>query len=374
MPLSVGNGGEEEVPAREISSEVLDLLGAGYNRRWAAPSSARSTAALEEGAVMVTYDEWQSRYGADPGIIGRTIGRIRGRRFPAVVVGVLPPAFRPLEAFSAPGETAGYYFPAAPEGLSEERGWEEWYVLGRLKPGVSIAQARTEVQRIAAELARDVPDAVGLRRRNGSGYALGLNGLQAQTIGASGRVLALFLGAASLLLVLAAMNAATLLLARTLERIEGVRRSDGTRSRPPQGHSPRPGEAGILVAAGGALGVLIAYGGVAAFLSYAPASIPRLNAVALDGRALAVAIAVSLGAGLGVGLLAGDSRDTARALGTSARRGACVRRTQRRVCAPCWSAVRCRWRSSCSLARRCCSTHSFDSRRSIRASMATDSS
>ena len=61
----------------------------------------------QEGAVMVTYEEWQSRYGADPGVIGRTIGRIRGGRFPAIVVGVLPPDFRPLEAFSAPGETTG---------------------------------------------------------------------------------------------------------------------------------------------------------------------------------------------------------------------------------------------------------------------------
>jgi predicted permease len=302
MPLSIGNGGEEEVPAGEISSEVMDLLGV--------PAPALGRAFLreeygspQEGAVMVTYEEWQSRYGADSGIIGRTIGRIRGGRFPAVVVGVLPQGFRPLEAFSAPGETTRYYFPAAPERLPEERGWEQWYVLGRLKPGISIAQARAEVQRVAVDLARDVPDAVGLRRRNGAPYLIGLNGLQAQTIGASGRVLALFLGAAGLLLALAAMNAATLLLARALERSKefGVRMALGAgRIRVIR---LILSEAGILVVAGGALGVLIAYGGVAAFLRYAPASIPRLNAVALDGRALAVAIAVSLGAGLAVGLL-----------------------------------------------------------------------
>jgi predicted permease len=303
MPLSsVRDGGEEEVPAREISPDLLDLLGA------TPPALGRAFLPQEygspqEGAVMITHEEWQSRYGADPGVIGRTIGRIRGGRFAAVVVGVLPRGFRPLEAFSGPGETAGYYFPVAPDQKPPDRGWEEWYVLGRLKPGISIEQARAEVQGIAADMSREVPDAVGLRRRGGSSYQIGLNGLQAQTIGASGNVLLLFLGAAGLLLVLAAMNAATLLLARSLARTSefGVRMALG---------AGRPriirlilSEAGILVVGGGVVGVPLAYAGVAAFLRYAPSSIPRLNAVALDGRALAVAITASLGTGLLVGLL-----------------------------------------------------------------------
>ena len=162
--------------------------------------------------------------------------------------------------------------------------------------------------------------------RNGSRYRIGLNGLQAQTVGASGRVLALFLGAAGLLLVLAAMNAATLLLARSLERTKefGIRMALGAgRMRIIR---LILSEAGILAVAGGAIGVLLAYGGVAAFLRYAPASIPRLNAVALDGRALALAIAISLGTGHRGRALAGDSPDAARTLGTPAEGGAFVRR------------------------------------------------
>lgn len=158
MPLSIRDGDEEEVPAHEISSEILGLLGA------ATPALGRGFVPEEygspqEGAVMVTYEEWQSRYGADPGIIGRTIGRIRGGRFPAIVVGVLPRDFRPLEAFSAAGEAPGYYFPAAPENLSDDRGWERWYVLGRLKPGISLEQARAEVERVAGDVVREFPEA-----------------------------------------------------------------------------------------------------------------------------------------------------------------------------------------------------------------------
>jgi predicted permease len=302
MPLSTRDGGEEEVPAGEISPEVLELLGAKT------PALGRAFlpdeyGAGQEGAVMVTYGEWQSRYGADPGIIGRTIGRIRGRKFPAVVVGILPPDFRPLEAFSALGERIGYYFPEAPERRPGDRGWERWYVLGRLKPGVSIAQARAEVAQIAGDVTREFPDAVGSRLGDGSRYRLGLNGLQAQTVGASGQILVLFATAAALLLLLAAMNAATLLFARSLERAKefdvrtalGASRTAIVRL--------IVSEAGILAIAGGALGVLLAHAGVAAFLRYAPASIPRLNAVALDQRALAIAAAVSLGTGMAAGLL-----------------------------------------------------------------------
>jgi predicted permease len=302
MPLSTRDGGEEEVPAGEISPEVLDMLDAKT------PALGRAFlpdeyGAGEEGAVMLTYGEWQSRYGADPGIIGRTIGRIRGGRFPAVVVGVLPPDFRPLEAFLALGERIGYYFPEAPERRPGDRGWEEWYVLGRLKPGVSIERARAEVAQIANDVTREFPDAVGSRLRNGSRYRLGLNGLHAQTVGASGQVLVLFLTAAGLLLLLAAMNAATLLFARSLERTKefGVRMALGA-SRTAVVRLI-VSEAGILAIAAGALGVLLAYAGVAAFLRYAPPSMPRLNAVALDQRALAIAAAVSLGTGIAAGLL-----------------------------------------------------------------------
>jgi putative ABC transport system permease protein len=302
MPLATPDGGETNVRAHEISNGLLEMLGT------MAPALGRLFLPEEydtpqEGAVMVTFEEWQGRYGGDPGIIGRTIGRIRGGRFPAVVVGVLPPDFRPLEAYFASGERPGYYFPRAPELLPEDRGWEPWYVLGRLRPGVSIDQARAEVDRIATDVAREFPEGIGLRQRNGSPYRIGLNGLEAQTVGASRQVLGMFLGAAALLLLLAAMNAAMLLFGRSLDRSKefGLRMALGaSRTRLVRLSMC---EVGILVIIGGALGMLIAYGGVGAFLEFAPASIPRLNAIALDSRVLAVAAATSIAAGLAVALL-----------------------------------------------------------------------
>jgi len=302
MPLASPDGGETNVPAHEISGSLFAMLGT------TTPALGRLFLPEEyetarEGAVMVTFEEWHSRYGGDPGIIGTTIGRIRGGRFPAVVVGVLPPDFHPLEAFLAGGERPGYYFPRAPELVPEDRGWESWYVLGRLRPGVSNEQAQSEVARIAADVAREFPQAVGVRQRNGSPYRLGLNGLHAQTVGADAQVLRVFLGAAVLLLALAVMNAATLLLGRSLDRVKefGIRMALGAgRMRVVRLVIC---ETGMLAIAGGALGIVVAYGGVEAFLRFAPASIPRLNVIAIDGRVLAITAATTLLAGIGVGLL-----------------------------------------------------------------------
>ncbi|HET9662858.1 MAG TPA: ABC transporter permease [Burkholderiales bacterium] len=302
MPLFTEGGGTLNVPAHEISPQLLEMLDA------TTPAAGRLFAPEEygtddEGAVVVTWEEWQSRYGGDPDLIGRTIGRIRGGRFPAVVIGVLPRGFRPLEAFSAVGERPGYYFPARPETLPDDRGWERWYVLGRLRPGVTIEQARAEMERISADVAAEFPDAPGSRTPDGSRYQLGLNGLLAQTIGASGRVLGLFLGAAALLLALAAINAATLFLARSLDRTRefAVRIALGAgRARVIRLLAC---EAGILAAAGGVLGVLLAYGGVGLFLRYAPPSLPRLTEVAFDARVVAIAALATLSAGFVAGLV-----------------------------------------------------------------------
>jgi len=302
MPLASPDGGETNVRAHEISDGLFGMLGTTTPAlgRLFLPEEYETA---QEGAVMVTFEEWHSRYGGDRGIVGRAIGRIRGGRFPAVVVGVLPPDFHPLEALFSGGERPGYYFPRAPELLPGDRGGEQWYVLGRLRRGVSNERAQSEVAGIAADVAREFPHAFGVRQGNGDPYRLGVNGLHEQTVGANAQVLRVFLGAAALLLALAVMNAATLLLARSLDRVKefSIRMALGARRM----RIVRLVicETGMLAIAGGGIGIVIAYGGVEAFVRFAPASIPRLNAVAIDGRVLAITAATSLVTGVAVGLL-----------------------------------------------------------------------
>jgi predicted permease len=130
-----------------------------------------------------------------------------------------------------------------------------------------------------------------------------VNGLHADTLGTAARPLWAFLASAGLLLLLTALNAATLLLARALDRRQelGVRVALGAG----RGRIVRLllGEAGLLAVAGGAIGVLLAYAGVGAFLRLAPPDLPRLGAVAVDVRVLVVALAATTATGIAAGLV-----------------------------------------------------------------------
>jgi putative ABC transport system permease protein len=173
--------------------------------------------------------------------------------------------------------------------------------VGRLVPGATVEQARAEAEElyraIEVELA-SLPVGPGGSRRG-----IGVNGLHAQTVGRAGGTLWIFLGAAGLLLVLTAMNAATLVLARALDRSQelGVRVALGAgRARVVRLLLT---ESAILAATGGVLGVALAFGGVAAFLRYAPDTIPRLATVAVDARVLGAAALMTLATAVVAGLL-----------------------------------------------------------------------
>ena len=295
--LSDVGDGPEVVRAARVTSELFEVLGAS-------PALGRTFfpeeySVASEGVLMITYGVWQRRYGGDPSVVGQPLERV-GR--PSIIVGVLPRGFRPPEAFFPSDEVPDFWMPLQADSRRyQRRGAARLSVLGRLERGASLEQARAEARRIAADLALEFPaDNV---QPDGSHLGIGLNGLHAQTVGTTGRALGIFLGAAGLLLLLAAMNAATLLLARSLDRTQelGVRMALGAR----RSHviSLLMNEAGILSVVGGALGVLLAYAGVGAFLSYAPSSIPRLSTVAVDARVLAAAALVSLGTGIAAGLL-----------------------------------------------------------------------
>ncbi len=294
--LSDVGDGPEVVRAARVSSELFEILGAspGLGRTFFPEEYSDAS----EDVLMITYGVWQRRYGGDPSVVGRSVERVG---LPTTIVGVLPRDFRPPEAFFPSDEVPDFWIPLQTDDRRYQRPRPVAYGLGRLRRGTSVEQARAEAGRIAADLAGEFPE--GNAFPDGSHLGIGLNGLHAQTVGTTGRALGIFLGAAGLLLLLAAMNAATLLLARSLDRSRefGVRMALGAGRR--RIVRLLLTEAGILSVVGGAFGVLLAYGGVGAFLRYAPSSIPRLSTVAVDARVLAVAAVVSLGTGIAAGLL-----------------------------------------------------------------------
>jgi len=273
-------------------------------------------------AVLVTHGAWLRRFGGDPAIVGQNVPRMGSE---AVIVGILPPGFDPPEVLFY--RTQDFFLPLQPDHPRyADRGGRGLILFGRLAPGATVETARTEMTRIADELAVEFPD--GNVYADGTHFGAGVNSLHAETVGTTGKILKLFLAAALMLLLIAALNSTTLLLARGLDRTQelGVRVALGAGRR----RIVRLilVESLALSVLGGGLGILIAFGGVNAFRAFSPASMPRTSELAVDGPILLVALAVSLGSGLAAGLLPAlrlSSRGPVRALAGGPVRGSSER-------------------------------------------------
>ncbi|MEK9501136.1 ADOP family duplicated permease [Gaopeijia maritima] len=245
--------------------------------------------------TLISYGAWMRRFGGDPGVVGQPLPAPDGVASPTVV-GVLSPDFVVPENVSS--TEVEFWQPLDPAHLRyESRGSRSVTLIGRLASGVTAEGARSELEGLAAELAREHPD--GSVYPDGSWFGYGVNGLRDDVVGTARRPLLVFLGAAALLLLISAMNTANLLLVRTSDRVGelSVRRALGAGRATLVTHVVV--ESLLLALAGGALGVLIAMVGVDTFLAMAP-EVPRMGTIGVDGRILALTAAVSIAAGVAV--------------------------------------------------------------------------
>ena len=165
--------------------------------------------------LVISHRLWQSRFNADPNIVGRAV-KING--FPFTIVGVAPPWFSGTELIVA----ADYWVPLSMESQIEPgddflryRTSQNIWTMGRLKPGVSHAQAEANLDQIAKQLAGTYPDIVSPRAR----FHLSRPGLIGQNLrGPITRFGAILMGVAGAALLLACINLAGMLLARASDR------------------------------------------------------------------------------------------------------------------------------------------------------------
>ena len=245
----------------------------------------RPDEAEESRVVVMSHGLWASEFGADPGIIGRSV---RLDEEPWTVVGVMPAGFQ------FPSAEVKLWIPYSTAEANERLRF--WSVLGRLKPGVTEEQARREAETVSRALETKYPD-------TNAGFVARIASLKERTVGTIRASLVAVLVAVGLFLLIACANVTNLTLARGLDRSGQL--AARTALGAPRGRllSLLLAESTLLALLGGVLGVALAAWGVEALSAMAPPEIPRSAEIALSPRVLAVAGGLILLAGPLFGLL-----------------------------------------------------------------------
>ena len=268
---------------------VRPQLGRGF--------TAEETEPGRDAVVLLTHSYWRRRFGADPRILGTQV-RIDGR--PNTIVGVLPPnVFR---------YGADFLKPLVPAQYKADRAYVNLDVFARLRPGVTVAQAATELSTIASRLQLAYP----ATNRNRGFSVIPLERYYADLDPSAVRGLVLVLGAVALLLLIACANVGNLVLARMLARYREcvVRVALGaTRARIMRQLIV---ENVLLFAVGGTCGAVVAHWLLGALVAVAVREgyVSSRMAVSVDGRILAISLlsTLAIGAVVGTAVAASASR------------------------------------------------------------------
>ena len=247
--------------------------------------------------AVISDGLWRRAYGADPNVVGRII---RIDSDPLTIIGVLPRGFRhPGPTTSGDAEVfgaGGFIGEPFPPPIRDNRVLV--HGIGRLKPGVTLAQAQARLTAMAAELRHDFPTDYSPQTQ----WTIEIQSLQETLVGKVRPMLLVLLGAVILIVFIVSLNIANLLLARASGRQQemAVRLALGAS----RGRMVRQmlTESVLLSLIGGAAGIATAFGTLGFILRFMPSNVPRLNEVRIDWVVLAFALLVSVLTGLVFGL------------------------------------------------------------------------
>jgi predicted permease len=284
-----GWGEPERLGAIRMSSNLLPMLGqrAALGRLFVADEDQPDRTAT----ALLSYGTWTRRFGSDPGVLGKKI-MLNG--VPYEIVGVMPRSFSlPREVLPTldGAEQADILLPLPlPANAAQDRNHEDYNIIGKLKPGVSVQQAQAEMDTITARLRHDFPE---VYPPNG-GLTFGIVPLLEQVVGTVRSTLYLLLGAVAFVLLIACVNVANLQLSRAVTRQKeiAVRTALGaTRVRIIRQLLT---ESMLLAFAGGALGIALAVLALHWVRLLGPQSVPRVNDIGVGLPALAFTFLVSV--------------------------------------------------------------------------------
>ena len=286
-----GSGEPVEVPAQAATDNLFTVLGvAPVLGRSFTPEDAKPG---QDNVVILSYGLWQRQFGGDPQIIGRKLILNNSEN---TVIGVLPPDFKwHIQGNSLTSQAAELWMPwAISEPMKQRRG-RFASAVARLKPGVSVAQARAEMDTIAGRLREQY-------KEFNTGWGVTVVPLREQFAGELRPALRVLMGAVGFVLLIACANVANLLLARAAARQKeiAVRTALGAG----RGRIIRQllTESLLLSLLGGIAGLLLAWWGTAALVRLSPPETGLSQAIELSAPVLGFTLLIALLTGVLFGL------------------------------------------------------------------------
>lgn len=290
-----GRGEATRIHAARMSPSLIPMLGV-------APRIGRSFTEDEDrpganAVVLLSERLWRTRFGSDNAIEGKSL-KLDER--PCTIIGVMPAKFQFPSTDNTFSESVDLWVPMAM--TDEERNGRvnsfDFSVVGRLKPGVTIEQARADIQSVAERIQQQYPNTY----KGNIEIVADVIGLEQEMVQPVRTILLVLFGAVGLVLLVGCANVANLLLARSQTRMKeiAIRTAIGASSR--RIVRQLLTESVLLAILGGGLGLLLASWAVDLIVKFGPANLPRLKDVNLDTTVLFFALAVSVLTGLIFGL------------------------------------------------------------------------